>query len=281
MNAFFEHIGSILQTPILNTSPLVGGDINEVLLLSTPNDKFVLKRNANSNLIGLFEKEAKGLKLLAQSNSFRTPKVIHEGAFQGMAFLLLEYVPSGSATPSFWESFAQNLVSLHRSTNSKFGLDHNNYIGSLAQHNHWCETSSEFYVTQRLAPQLKMAQEKGYVFPSLDRFFKNIADIIPKEPASLIHGDLWNGNFLIDVTNRPVLIDPAVAYAPREMDLAMMQLFGGFPRKVFEIYDEAFPLPLEWESRISLWQLYYILVHLNLFGSGYLSQTQEIISRYS
>ena len=107
-----------------------------------------------------------------------------------------------------------------------------------------------------------------------------ISEEIPNEPPSLIHGDLWNGNYLVSEAGKPVLIDPAAAFAPREMDIAMMHLFGGFSTTLFQAYQEIHPMEKNWEDRISLWQLYYMLVHLNLFGSGYLKQVEAILAKY-
>ena len=130
-------------------------------------------------------------------------------------------------------------------------------------------------------PQLRMAVDSGYSFSGLEKALRHIAESIPKESPSLIHGDLWGGNYLVSKHGNPVLIDPAVAYAPREMDLGMMKLFGGFSSEVFTLYNEIFPLTKGWEERIPLWQLYYLLVHLNLFGSGYLSRVRDILGRYT
>jgi fructosamine-3-kinase len=139
----------------------------------------------------------------------------------------------------------------------------------------------EFYISQRLEPQLKLAFEGGFKFGNLKGFFKNISEEIPEESPSLIHGDLWSGNFLVAHNGDPALIDPAVAFAPREMDLAMMKLFGGFSEEVFMTYNSIFPLCEGWKERTAIWQLYYLLVHLNLFGSGYWSQVKFILKRYS
>ena len=281
MNAFLEHINTVLNTSIHSVFRLTGGDINQVELLKTQKGDFVLKRNNNDHLPELFAKEAHGLEFLRQSNSFQIPEVLSHGVFKDTSYLLLEYIPTGSTSTLFWEKFVSALASLHSNTQAKFGLDSSNYIGSLVQENHWCDGNSEFYITQRLEPQFKMAEENGFVFSNLKSFYKNILNLIPNEAASMIHGDLWNGNYLVSETGSPVLIDPAVAYGPREMDLAMMQLFGGFPSQVFSEYNEKLPLPTEWEDRIPLWQLYYLLVHLNLFGVGYYAQVKHIVSRYS
>ncbi|MBX2829419.1 MAG: fructosamine kinase family protein [Flavobacteriaceae bacterium] len=280
MEALFEHIGSILKAKSLKASPLAGGDINEVYLLTTSTNSVILK-HSRRGLPDLFKKEAQGLWLLKESNSFRIPEVIAEGNFQESGYLLLEYIPEGHPSSTFWDSFALSLSQLHSVQQNWYGLDHSNYIGSLIQYNQRCTTNSEFFITQRLEPQLRMAANNGFLFQGLDQLFKNISEILPKEPASLIHGDLWNGNFLASANQLPVLIDPAVSFASREMDLAMMQLFGGFPDRVFSVYEEAFPLTIDWKSRIPLWQLYYLLVHLNLFGAGYFQHTRQIISQFS
>ncbi len=126
-----------------------------------------------------------------------------------------------------------------------------------------------------------MASENGFSLGDLSGFYKNISEEIPQEPPALLHGDLWSGNYITNEEGLPCLIDPAVCYGPREMDLGMMKLFGGFPEEVFREYNASFPLQPGWEERIPLWQLYYLLVHLNIFGSSYLPQVKNIIKRFS
>ena len=126
-----------------------------------------------------------------------------------------------------------------------------------------------------------MASKRGFSFKNLEQFYRNISEEIPEEAPALIHGDLWSGNFITNEEGLPCLIDPAVGYAPREMDLAMMKLFGGFPEQVFEEYDEIFPLEKGFQERIPIWQLYYLLVHLNIFGSSYKPSVAQIVKRFS
>lgn len=266
---------------LLEVKRLSGGDINDVYLLKCTSSDLVIKLNHADKFPGMFEAEAEGLSILKASESFRIPEIINCGIESEQAYLLLENIEQGAISNRFWTDFAEQLAKLHRSSNSKFGLDHSNYIGSLTQRNSHHDVASEFYIDERLEPQFSSVRKQGYPFSNLDSFYKNISEIIPKENPSLIHGDLWSGNYLVSSKGEPVLIDPAVAFAPREMDLAMMQLFGGFPAKVFSIYNEIFPLTENWESRIPLWQLYYLLVHLNLFGSGYLSRVEQIVKSYS
>lgn len=261
--------------------PLSGGDINAVYLLNCSEGDFVIKLNDATKFPTMFEAEAKGLQLLKASNSFKIPKVLVMGEVKGESYLLLEYIEKGTKTPRFWSLFTENLVKLHKTTQKDFGLHHENYIGSLKQTNGSEKTSANFYINQRLKPQFKLARDKGFKFENIEQFFLNISSEIPDEASSLIHGDLWNGNYLVSAKGAPILIDPAVAFASREMDLAMMYLFGGFPQEVFEIYKENFPLQTAWALRVPIFQLYYLLVHLNLFGRGYLPQVKKNVQSFT
>jgi fructosamine-3-kinase len=277
----FKHIASQNNLYLKEAKPLSGGDSNQVFLLKCEEGCFVAKINDADRFPKMFSVEAKGLQMLGETKSFKIPKVIAEGKVLNQAYLLLEFIAPGNKTTDFWNIFAQQLASLHRTSQNQFGLDHDNYIGSLPQYNGFCESAVEFYISQRLEPQLKLAFEGGFKFGNLKGFFKNISEEIPEESPSLIHGDLWSGNFLVAHNGDPALIDPAVAFAPREMDLAMMKLFGGFSEEVFMTYNSIFPLCEGWKERTAIWQLYYLLVHLNLFGSGYWSQVKFILKRYS
>lgn len=281
MKTILKNIASQNNFNFIGCKPLSGGDINKVFLLKCEEGNYVVKINNASEFPGMFQAEAKGLQLLQATESFQIPKIIAVGVFQNHSYLMMEYLETGTPISNFWKKFAENLATLHRTTQQNFGLDHDNYIGSLPQKNGFCSSASEFYITQRLEPQFKMASDKGFQFNNLEGFFKNISVEIPNEPPSLIHGDLWNGNYMVSETGEPVLIDSAVAFAPREMDIAMMKLFGGFSEEVFLAYNAIFQLSEGWKERVPLWQLYYLLVHLNLFGSGYLSPVNSVMKRYS
>jgi len=263
-----------------NSRPLAGGDINEVYQLNCREGDFVVKINDRSAYPKMFEREANGLEALRNSNSFRIPQVIATGEINEDAYLLLEYIDSAAPAENFDEQFAEGLIKLHKTSVDHFGFHEDNYIGKLPQYNRKENTASNFYIDQRLIPQIRMAKDLGYELPADDVFFKNVEDAIPDESSSLIHGDLWSGNYTTDENGDPVLIDPATCYAHREMDLAMMKLFGGYSSRIFEIYDENYRLETKWRSRIKLYQLYYLLVHLNLFGSGYLGSVENIIRQY-
>lgn len=280
LKTILNQIAAENQFEIDDLKQLHGGDINQVFLLKGK-ASLVVKINDAERFPDMFSAEAKGLKLLKSSDSFKIPDALNHGKIENQTYLLIEYIEEGSAAEEFNFSFAENLSKLHKTTQNDFGLDHHNYIGSLPQTNNFCDSASDFYISERLEPQIRLAFDNGFRFKEVDSFYKNISNEIPEEPPALIHGDLWAGNYLIDSSGAPVLIDPAVSFAPREMDLAMMKLFGGFDREIFENYDALFPLQPKWENRTNIWQLYYLLVHLNLFGSGYYSSVKKILDSYS
>lgn len=282
LKPIFDQLADKNNFQIGNFTMLAGGSINKVFLITAlTSEKFVVKLNSSHKFPGMFPAEKTGLEILEKAGNIDIPKVFDVGKIKNKAYLLLEYKASAKPTENFWVLFGKQLAGLHKNTASKFGLTNDNYIGSLPQQNNFCTSPAEFYISQRLEPQLKLAKDKNYNLEISENFLKNISEIIPQEPPSLIHGDLWNGNYLVNPYGKPCLIDPAVAYAPREMDLAMMKLFGGFDQQVFEAYQNEFPLSNGFEERIPLWQLYYLLVHLNLFGTCYKSAVSDIIRRFS
>jgi len=276
-----DRIGEKHSLNIQSFKPLTGGDINEVYKLECKDQNLVLKLNSASKFPGMFEAEKKGLELLATPGVIQIPKVFETAILDDYSYLLLEYVPTGTKGPDFCQVFGRQLAKLHSQRNDHFGLDHDNYLGSLPQQNSYRDNTISFYIEMRLEPQLKLAKELGYDLPDTSSLYKNCESIIPKENASLIHGDLWGGNYLVDTNGSPCIIDPAVAYAPREMDIAMTRLFGGFGDQMISSYQDYYPLEKDWEQRIELWQLYYLLMHLNVFGISYKSQVTEIIHKYS
>ncbi|PTX44335.1 hypothetical protein C8P64_0312 [Christiangramia gaetbulicola] len=279
--SIIENISEDFGINLTEASPLSGGDINEVFLLETATEKFVLKLNNTSRFPGMFDAEKLALEKLIDPGVIDVPKPIKTGTEDQYSYLILEHKEPASKTPDFWEIFGEQLAKLHRETRDTFGLEKDNYIGSLPQYNEKRDSAAEFYIEMRLQPQLEIASDKGFQLNVTDNFFKNCEALIPNEPPALVHGDLWNGNYIVNEKGKPCLIDPAVAFAPREMDLGMMKLFGGFNEKLFSIYDHTFPLEEGWKERIELWQLYYLLVHLNIFGAGYKSQVTNIIRKYS
>ena len=261
---------------------LPGGDINHVYKVSKEGKASVVKVNSRADFPLMFEKEAKGLELLKLS--INTPNIIQiqsQGEFQ---FLEIEYFHEISKNDSFWIDFGQKLAKLHQNSSKKFGLEYSNFIGSLVQDNTQKNTWESFFIELRLMPMVEMAVNSGEVnfveAKIIEKFYLKMNELIPIEPAALLHGDLWRGNYLA-TDQGPVLIDPAVYYGHREMDLAMMKLFGGFDQTLFGAYNENYPLEKGWEKRIQYHQLYPLLVHLNLFGRSYWEKIQNILKAFN
>jgi fructosamine-3-kinase len=231
----------------------------------------------------MFRCEAEGLKLLG-SSAFRIPEVISYGNFESWSYLILEHIDNQGNTMNQHE-FGQKLAQLHLQTDPKFGLGIDNYIGSLTQLNKREDTWATFYGAWRLNPLIKMAYDQKMVeskmLKSIENLYNELHNLIPNEVPALLHGDLWQGNLICDEHSGPILIDPAVYYGHREMDLAMLQLFGSISPDTLEAYNNTYPLQKDWEKRIDIHQLYPLLVHLILFGESYLGEIKRIVQKYT
>ena len=262
--------------------PISGGDINEVFKLETNKANFCVKLNDAFLYPGMFEKEAHGLRELNKS-SFRVPEVITIGSYNEYAFLILEYIETRPPDVDFWNVFAENLANLHSIHGDGFGWEENNYIGTLIQSNVKNSSWSKFFSKERLLPMVKEAVEKG-LMNTQDLFYLEKINTLTDElygssQSSLIHGDLWSGNFMSDENGKPVLIDPAVYFGHPDMDIAMTKLFGGFDESLYMRYNEIMPQDQNWEIRTKLCKLYPLLVHVNLFGGYYVQQYRELVQR--
>ncbi|MCB0610122.1 MAG: fructosamine kinase family protein [Lewinellaceae bacterium] len=274
-----------LGVSISASTALTGGDINEARLLVTDQGRFFLKMNDDPALAPVvFRKEAGGLEMLKKAGPLRVPEVIAEGTVGEYGFLILEYIEPGAPSPVFWRDFGAGLADLHRSTAPAFGLPEDNFIGSLEQKNTLTPDWPAFFIGSRLEPMVNMAYKSGRFelkdVLAFQQLYRKMAGLFPKEQPALIHGDLWNGNYLVDRQGAPVLIDPAVSYAHREMDLAMTRLFGGFPPEFYEAYHESYPLEAGWRERLPVGQLYYLLAHVNMFGGSYVQQCRAILKGF-
>ena len=273
-----------LSTYIESISPLSGGDINEVYKINCTLGEYVVKYNSRLRFPAMFYKEANGLELL-RKGGLRTPNVIDHFEDRDDQFLILEYVAEEKVENKFWFHFANSLSELHQKSNTSFGLDQNNYIGSLVQHNGQMPTWEEFFISKRLKPLIKEAFDKGLLarkhLADFDHFFTVFTELLPVEPPSLLHGDLWSGNLLCGSEQQAVFIDPAVYYGHREVDIAMTKMFGGFDLVYLDHYQDRFPLEKGWEERVPIHNLYPRLVHLVLFGRSYLSGIENVIQKYT
>lgn len=274
--------GSIVKITGLNTTG--GGCINETCVLSTTNGKFFIKYNSATAYPGIFETEAAGLQILSDTNTIEIPGVISYAESGSNAFLLLQYVESGIPGRNFWNAFGTKMADLHGNTSGYYGLDHDNYIGSMVQKNNFHTDFFSFFIAERIEPQLKEARNKGAFSLSetryFDSLFNKLPEIIPPEKPALIHGDLWNGNYMITAKGSPCLVDPSVYYGHRESDIAMTRLFGGFHPDFYHAYNQAWPMEKDWQKRMDIFNLYPLLVHVNLFGGSYARQILQIIRQF-
>lgn len=261
---------------------LQGGDVNQVFRITKNEDEFVVKINSWADFPGMFQKEVDGLKSF--SDIFRTPEIIKVSQHEQWQFLQMEFLPKTTIIDGFWSEFGQKLAKMHQMSSKSFGLDQSNFIGSLIQQNDFHDKWETFLIEQRLAPMIEMAVNSGEVnfveSKIIENYYKRINELYPSEPPALLHGDLWSGNFIASQKG-PILIDPAVYFGHREMDLGMMHLFGGFELDLFDVYNDFYPLEKNWKSRIRINQLYPLLVHLNLFGRSYWNQVYDILKPFS
>jgi fructosamine-3-kinase len=286
--ALYEALQTVGETPesVVSVQPVSGGSISRAFRLETNNHTYFFKWKQGAP-DGFFRAERDGLRLLADAGA-RVPQVFacrdgHDG------WMLMEWIPASGAEDSSYkaaEALGRMLATIHRRQRESYGLDTDNFIGPLPQVNGWMDSWTDFYRERRLLPQIELADRKHHL-PSarakrlnrlLDRLEKwlDAPDIRP----SLLHGDLWGGNWMTGKGSLPWLIDPATYYGHREVDLAMSELFGGFPSAFYEAYQEWYPLEPGYEERKPLYQLYYLLVHLNLFGESYGPGIDRICGRY-
>lgn len=266
-------------------SPVSGGCINECYEVFTSSGKFFLKQNTAGNAAAMFECEVKGLELLNHAVPGISPAVIYSNADKPYSSLMLEWIEPRKPSAHFWRHFAHQLSLLHHHTQPLFGLDHSNFIASLPQNNSLLENWNSFFILQRIEPQLKKAVDDKKLqkeIPTLfEKLFGKLQNFFPVEKPALLHGDLWSGNFLTNSDGTVRLIDPAVYYGHREMDLSMTKLFGGFDRLFYSCYADYFPLENDYEQRVAVQQLYPLLVHVNLFGGHYAAEVSAIVKRFS
>lgn len=285
-----------LDTQLIQAVALSGGMVNQAARVDTPNGPLFVKWNAPASP-GLFATEAQGLRALQATHTLRVPQVlawadreqVDSITAAALPYLALEFIETHAPIKpaTFTQNFATGLASLHRNTVSPcgFGLLYNNYLGALPQPNTPHADWPTFYRECRLLPQIATARERGLLPPHREQLLMRVVEKLdsllaglPARPA-LLHGDLWSGNFLT-VGEDVALIDPAVYYGEREIEMAFVELFGGFPDGFMDAYGEVYPLDAGYSYRRPLHQLYYLLAHLNHFGETYGSAVERICHWY-
>ncbi len=278
-----QQITQQLEIKILTARPLGGGCIHQAHRLETPERTYFIKWN-HLNQWDNFQVEKKGLELLREARTIRIPKVVMLGKTKHHAFLVLEFVDSGWPAKDYWTEFGANMARLHQHSNDQFGLSYDNYIGSLPQPNGWKDSWVEFFIERRIRPKLRQALDQGSLSGDASHKFEilfgKLEDFFPDEPPARLHGDLWGGNILVGEDGYAVIFDPAVYYGHREMELAFMTLFDRQPRDFYDAYQEVWPLEAGWEDRLDLYNLYPLLVHVILFGSGYVASLMGVLRKY-
>lgn len=279
-----EELSLGLGFKINTVSPISGGDISKAFCIETDQGKYFLKINQEAFALDMFEKESLGLEEIASYNILNVPKVFQVGQINNSSFLLLEYIESDSTNRINFIQFGIQLAEFHLQFGNSFGWERDNYIGSLHQSNtkalEWCE----FYINQRLASQLKMAIDQNLLdqnsIPNFSKLLSVCNRLFLDTKPSPVHGDLWSGNYMCNPAGEVYIIDPAFYYGHHEVDIAMSQLFGGFSKDFYEAYYSIIPMEENREERIQFLQLYYLLVHLNLFGKSYLGSVMSILKKY-
>ena len=266
---------------------LGGGCIANAGRLDTASEILFLKWSRD-DVAHTFPPEAEGLRALRKAEApLFIPEVVAVQNRSGdqPGFLLTDWIATGPEPSGFWEAFGRALASMHRHAADRYGLGTDNFIGRLPQQNSWMDDWPAFFRERRLAPQVEMARERGRWQPewdgSLENLYRRLDELLPAAPeASVLHGDLWNGNFMVTDGEQPALFDPAAYYGHREADLAMTRLFGGFDQRFYDAYREAWPLEPGFDKRMEVYNLYHLINHLNHFGSSYAGRVGRILKRY-
>jgi len=278
-----KYLSDFLGLKLKHIKPISGGDISTAYKIETDSNNFLLKTNSHPDALKMFMSEKEALTTISETKTIATPKVYECYSINNQAFLLLQYIESKHPEPNDFKVFASYLAQLHSISSTSFGLSNHNFIGSLHQnnttHNNWWD----FYIKERLLPQLNLAYSKGLLNANeipTQQILKSVCCLLFEGvKPSLLHGDLWSGNYLISKSGIPFLIDPAIYFGHSEVDIAMSKLFGGFSPEFYEEYYKRIPRDHFTDRRIELYQLYYLLVHLNLFGKSYYSNVKNILNR--
>ncbi len=279
-SAIAKQISQVTGTDFLvrDSRSVGGGSINQAYILSGDGLSYFVKLNQPAQL-SMFEAEVLALRQIQETATIRVPQPICLGITDHNSYLVLENLDlAGSGN---WQAMGCDLAALHQNGRADaFGWQQNNTIGSTNQPNVWSSAWPEFFIQQRLVYQFKLAQRRGGSFPQASALLEGVAQQLQHRPTpALVHGDLWSGNAAFTAAGQPVIFDPAAYYGDREVDLAMTELFGGFPASFYQGYQQVLPISPDYQQRKVIYNLYHILNHFNLFGGGYESQANRMIEQ--
>jgi fructosamine-3-kinase len=283
-----QAIHQVIRAEIRSIREVKGGDIGLSLSVETESDRYFVKYRHDLPA-QTFLCEAEGLAVLRQAGGLPVPQTFYAGNIPGLTggMIVLQWIDRGRPRADTDERLGRGLAFLHQtaSVTGKFGFHQDNYLGELPQANRWRDSWREFYRDQRLKPLLELADERGLLHPArrkrLLRLMDELGRFLPERcRPSLLHGDLWSGNWIADTDGQPYLIDPAVFYGDREYEMAFTELFGGFSPKFYAAYHEVAPLSPDYPDRRPLYQLHYLLVHLIHFGEQYGPAVDRVLQRY-
>lgn len=259
---------------------LAGGCINSAFRLSDGTQTWFVKTN-RAALLDMFEAEAEGLDALAASATIKVPRALCTGSTGDLSFIVMEHLDLGQGNVLGWRKAGERLAALHRTSAAGYGWKRDNTIGATAQHNAWQQDWIAFWRDQRLGFQLELAAKHGYhgrLQALGEQLLARFPALIDHDPQpSLLHGDLWGGNLGFTRAGEPVIYDPATYFGDREAELAMTELFGGFSADFYDAYREAWPIDAGYRVRKTLYNLYHVINHLNLFGGGYGTQAERML----
>lgn len=270
------------ELEIIEFRPLGGGNISRAFSVKTNLGNFFVKTN-RVGLLDMFDKEVKNLELLKAHIPENIPEILGFGTIEQMSFLVLKLVEAGKRRIDFWEDFGRTMASLHQNQGPSFGLSYDNYIGSLPQSNKTHSDWVTFFIEERIWPQAKRAESilGKDLISQMEKLCARLPEMLTNGKPSLLHGDLWSGNFTMNQHGSVCLVDPASYYGNREIEIAFTKLFGGIEDEFYSAYQEVLPLDKGFfDSRIDLYNLYPLLVHANLFGGWYVASVRETLKRF-
>jgi fructosamine-3-kinase len=282
-----QELKSLLEEklgPVQEFKPVAGGDISKAYHLSTSFGRYFVKILEASEAFDIFLLEKLSLEMIADTGTIKTPEIHFVDRLRNLSFLVMDFIESKTPNQKDYQQLGAQLAQMHQVRQTSYGWEQDNFIGTLQQSNKLHDEWPGFYVQERLQPQIQLAHSKRLLsssdVPIIEQLHQTCKTHLQPAYPSLIHGDLWGGNFLIDTDSTPYLIDPATYFGHHYVDIAMSQLFGGFDVSFYAAYYEESIYPPISQEQKDLYQLYYLLVHLNLFGTSYHASVQRIIQKY-